>query len=229
MLGLTASDMLREVKIVYEGIASADAPGYTNLQWSILLTQAQEKVIRDILDSGLERDSDSKIALANITKTPDPITSGISSYILLPNAYLVNFTDPSFNPLHIESEFIKIPSGQLIPVKEITWDEYGTSIGNPYSNPSIKSVFWKLMTDFGNVFITDGSVMSAYVITYVERPTPIIVSDISPKEVEGLSAPTDCILHHSIHRKIVDKAATLANAYVKDQLGYQISNIESTK
>lgn len=228
MLGLTASDMLREVKIVYEGIASADAPGYTNLQWSILLTQAQEKIIRDILDQGLERDSDSKLALANITKTISK-TSGISAYPTLPNAYTISFTDPNFNPLHVEAEFIKIASGALIPLKEVTWDEYGLQIDNPHSNPSIKSVFWKLVTDFGNVFITDGSAISEYMIVYVARPTPIIVADISPKEVEGLSAITNCILHHSIHRKIVDKAATLANAYVKDQIGYQISNAEENK
>ena len=42
---MTATDMSYEFNIVYESIASMAAPGYTEREKSVLLTQAQEEII----------------------------------------------------------------------------------------------------------------------------------------------------------------------------------------
>ena len=99
-----------------------------------------------------------------------------------------------------------------------------------FEKPSNKVVFWRMVTDGKVVIIGDGSVINKYLVTYVDRPTPIVVATLTaPQAIEGVTAMTDCKLHHSVHRKIVEKAASLANAYIKDQVGYQISNVEENK
>ena len=44
---MTAEEMKYEGELLYESIASADAPGYTNKEWSHLLTAGQEKVVKE--------------------------------------------------------------------------------------------------------------------------------------------------------------------------------------
>ena len=51
---MNASQMYNEFEIAYEAIASGDAPGYEPYEVSILLTEAQEAIIKDTITSGVE-------------------------------------------------------------------------------------------------------------------------------------------------------------------------------
>lgn len=50
---MTPLEMKYEAELLYESIASADAPGYDNKEWSHILTMAQEEVVKRIIDNGL--------------------------------------------------------------------------------------------------------------------------------------------------------------------------------
>ena len=231
MAGLTAPEMWYEARLLYESIASADAPGYTSRDWSLILTQAQEKVLRDIIDEGVEKNDTNKLILSPITKTISNLSIAADTSVVIPNAYSV--VENTFNPFHIEAEFVynsAVTPTNLIPVKPIEWDDYGILIDNPYEKPSTNVIFWKIVTDGKVVIVGDGSVVNKYLVTYIARPVPIVVDTLSaPQAIEGITTITNCSLHHSVHRKIVEKAASLANAYIKDQVGYQISSVEENK
>ena len=58
---MTALEMKEMAEIVYESIASNDAPGYSLYEWSVLLTDAQEQVIKNsqilaktLIENGIE-------------------------------------------------------------------------------------------------------------------------------------------------------------------------------
>ena len=231
MAGLTAPEMWYEARLLYESIASADAPGYTSRDWSLILTQAQEKVLRDIIDEGVEKNDINKLVLSPITKTKSNLTITPDSTVVIPNSYSI--LENTFNPFHIESEFVynsSLNPISLIAVKSMEFNSYGLTSKNPFEKPSNKVVFWRMVTDGKVVIVGDGSTINKYLVTYIDRPTPIVVAALTaPQAIEGITAATDCKLHHSVHRKIVEKAASLANAYIKDQVGYQISNVEENK
>ena len=63
---LSASQMLYETKILYESIASSAAPGYTNREWSVILTQAQEELINEMYLDGIEKDDFNKRVMQSL-------------------------------------------------------------------------------------------------------------------------------------------------------------------
>ena len=49
-----------------------------------------------------------------------------------------------------------------------------------------------------------------YFVRYVAKPTPIILTNISPLTIDGESTVTECMLNSAIHRLILDRAVHLA-------------------
>ena len=240
-VGLTAAEMKYEAQIIYEGMASADAPGYDDKQWSVLLTQAQEKIIRKLLTNGLDRDEFSRRAISSLIKHNETITFqiGPDSY---PNSWSVIFPDtPEFKIMAIIGDFVNAIGGSPpveikgIKVKPITYDYYWSNIDNPYRKPNHAndSYYWKLelMNDDLNIasplVITDGYTPSKYMFDYIERPTPIIITALTDgTTIDGELNQMDCQLNHTLHREIVKEAATLAYAYLQEQVGYQMQKME---
>jgi hypothetical protein len=238
-VGLTAPEMKYEAQIIYEGIASATAPGYTDKEWSVLLTQAQEKIIRKLLDSGLERNEFTRKAIGSLIRHRDLTTFdvGPSSY---PYSYSVILPDnPELKILGIMTEYIdgtlNSVSKSNVKVKPISYEYYWSNHNNPFRKPSSTEdgYFWRLdlnnedLNQSSSLIITDGTIPYTYKMDYVERPTPIIITTLTGTTIEGESDQMDCQLHHSIHRMIVKEAATLAFAALQEQVGYQMQKMEN--
>lgn len=230
MTGLTAPQMLYEAKIVYEAIASADAPGYTSRQWSVLLTQAQENIIMETRKMGFDFDefnrrlshkllTEKTISIAAEEEMGETV---ILNQPLGSNSYEVPLET---DYLHI----VKDTANSVVRVRPVSYDFYHTNIDNPFENPT-SDEFWRLTGKDSLIIITDGSPLAKYHLIYLRRPKPIIVADLpEDKAIEGHYLQTDCELDHSVHRLIVNEAAKLAHAYTGNQLGYQIQSIESTQ
>jgi hypothetical protein len=221
MTGLTAKEMEYEAKVAYEAIASADAPGYTSRQWSILLTQAQEKVVRSIARDGMDKNEFNRRAISKLITTqteaaPFPVIAHI----------------PNSNDIEFDSDYLYIlqdTANTGVRVKPISYDYYHMNTDNPFEKPYDKE-FWRLTSKKGVTVITDGTPLVNYVVTYIKRPKPIITKELTTATaIEEYTAITDCELDHSVHREIVSVAARLANAYTTNQVGYQIQDIENQK
>jgi hypothetical protein len=225
MAAITAPQMAYEAKIIYESIASADAPGYNNREWSILLTQAQEWIVLEICKEGADKDEFNRRALSPLFTSPAAITSFTAG--TYPNSYVVTMPVDYLYALNERGSstgtgFVRTD----IEIKSISFDTYNANRYNPFYQPC-DWLFWKMVVGGNHLVITDGGVLSSYKLDYIKKPTPIIVSTLSAgQEIEGLVAQTNCILDHSIHRKIIYKAAVLAKMAIQDQLGYQLQNIE---
>ncbi len=218
MAGLTAPEMQYEAKVIYEAIASSDAPGYTSKQWSVLLTQAQENVVMETLRLGFDFDELRRRVIHSLIEEKT-LDSGFQP-AFGESAYKVNL---EADYLHI----IKDTANSTVKVRPVSYDFYHANIENPFESP-YKREFWRLTGKDSVIIVTDGSELTSYYIRYLKRPKPIITKDISG-EIENISEETDCELDHSVHRQIVNEAAKLAHAYTSNQVGYQIQSLEANR
>lgn len=347
MVGLTAPQMEYEAKVVYESLASADAPGYTSRQWSILLTQAQEKLVLEVIKQGFDNDE------INRRKIHSLLRQGVEAEIIqdshipfgyrvkFPSRYLhivkdsasvkgsaipvrkqlniwykpsevptsqtqfgtITFTKENhppvtydlgsiwaagfidgvvatfnqnkpFGTINADSDYehrifnnsdgvmeVRIairfsdrysdfnmelnpaegiamgqihrqdfePLHDLTRIKPISYDFYHRNIENPFEKP-YKGEFWRLVDSEGAVIITDGRPLNNYIVTYIERPSPIITSELTANTaIEGIHTVTNCQLDPMLHRDIVYTAARLAVTYTGDSNNYQLHSIEGQR
>ena len=82
---MTAEQMYNEFEIAYEAIASGDAPGYEPYEVSILLTEAQDLVIKELISTGIEYDD--KKALVLGPKIATDSYNSFSTSSIYPNTY----------------------------------------------------------------------------------------------------------------------------------------------
>jgi hypothetical protein len=215
---MTAREMQYEAKIIYESIASADAPGYTDRQWSIILTQAQEKVVLEICNDGIDKNEFNRRAVKKLQKTAEIDSSGISEDPLF-GFYYVVFPDDFLHPLREIGNYVA-------KIKPVTYDFVESNKKNPFEKPS-SDLYWKLFQRDGATIITNGEELRFYVIDYISRPKPIITKDLpTDSTIEGFNTQMDCELHKSVHRIIVDRAGKLAFAYTENPQMYQIQSLE---
>ena len=220
MAGLTAKEMEYEAKVVYEALASADAPGYTSRQWSIILTQAQEKVVSEIISDGWDSTETNRRIVAKLISTRTKNSSAIFQHDeLFENTYRV--TLPT-DYMHIVSD----TANDKVRVKPVAYDYVLVNLKNPFEKPT-SDLFWRVADGTRALIITDGTELSEYRITYIKRPEPIITRELTETTtIEGYTQANDCKLDPIVHRRIVDRAGRLADAYVNNQVGYQLSQIE---
>ena len=207
MTGLTAQQMKYEAQLAYEALASADAPGYTDKQWSILLTQAQENLVLSLCRSGMDAEELGRRAISRLIEEKSKTPEGAHQFIQ--NGWVIGLED---DYLHILKDTAYTSSTSGIKVKPVSYDFYHANIENPFDNPTSKE-FWRLMGKQSVIVVTNGDALTDYEIVYVRRPEPIITSNI---EIEGYGGPKDCELDHSVHRIIVSEAANLALAYTRN-------------
>jgi len=253
---MTAAEMKYEGEILYESIASGDAPGYTNKEWSYLLTAGQEKVIKDIIDKGLDREEKYKKAISPLL-TPEVAATLTDNTTNLPNSVRTVITSTLTYPVlgvTMERCVVEISDNpvvtKIVTVKPISHDYYMANIRNPHKKPNKKYVYWRLdeyvdgakvhvlITDIADVDIVDETVDISYKYVAIAKPRPIIVPDANYAtgsiDGENFSNHTDlitgawnCLLGEIVHRWIVQEAVNIAYASDRDQIGYQISNAEN--
>lgn len=125
-------------------------------------------------------------------------------------------------------------NAKLLQVIPITHQELRTILSKPYGQP-LKRQAWRLFTvqervseykdintdddTESDVFYQDlyviahhGETLDSYTITYVKRPQPIVLLDLSDTAltIEGQNTPHGCELDPILHNEILERAVTLA-------------------
>ena len=241
---MTPLEMKYEAEVLYESIASGDAPGYTNKEWSHILTMGQEAVVYDIIENGIDKDERAKKALSPILipveKSGADIIDNTST---IPKSVSVTLDD---DISQVTLERVYLTSGKLVKIKPISHDYYLANLKNPFKKPKSNRVYWRfdelVSSEKSHVIITDLDNISdidKYKFVSVTKPTPIIIQDatytVNHESIDGenfvdyQTSSLECGLGTFIHRKIVERAVRIAFAADKDQLGYQIRQAEEQK
>jgi len=222
---MTFVEMRREAELLYESINSSDAPGFTDAEWGIILTAAQRKVVRRILEEGINSSAFNQLAIEYLVKSALYTSFIANTYYQNTDgspAQCLNIALPTgqFSLLFfwILDEYVSTVTASNIPVLKINYDFYRKNIINPFRTPNIIDGIWMLQYNNTPVFITDGTLITSYHVVGVQHP------DNYP-----ISATTDCLLNEGVHSMIVQEAVTLARMSVSDTQGYQLSLAEFSK
>jgi hypothetical protein len=220
---------------------SNQAPGLDAYEKSVFLTKAQEDIVLAYYTGrnesgdyfeGSEEVRQYLFSLIREYKYENPLT-GLDSNTLVGISNKSKFffldldgnTTEEYNEiLAIVAEYVKTKEGGKVKVVPTTADEFLKIENNPFRGPS-KSRVLKLDNSIsanhnddtpyiGRVseLVTDCNI-SEYIIRVLIKPTPIILETLSGDlSINGNQEETECMLHSSLHRKILDRAVLLAKA-----------------
>ena len=202
-----------EFDILINNISSNQAPGFTSLEKSIFLTEAQEFYIKELYNTnGFEKDEEVSEYLRTLVKQK---VFSISEGSIENKS--VDFPIPdelwciTYEAAKLNNNCDKLPLAIVVPVKQ---DEFFRIYNNPFRGPS-KSRVLRLLID-NKLELVSKYDINQYIIRYLSRPEPIVLEGLSecgiaPYDSYG-EAGNPCKLPSSTHRNILLKAVQLAQA-----------------
>jgi len=221
--------MLYEVELAYESLASGGAPGYEPYQWSLILTKAQLEFIKEIVGQGLYVDQYNSLVLSPITDTSE--ATYIGSYSI-PNSYLVEFDCEIDSIYRILRETVNNDTKVVISPRDLDFIE--RNLDNPFKNPT-NTNFWRILHNNNIIIVTEGTSINSYEFDYIKYPRPIVAPGTPTTVIDGfnydsgLDTQWDCELHKAAHPEIINKAARIADNYIKDIQDWQMKSAEDNR
>lgn len=212
-----------EFDVLYNNIMSNASPGLDEYEKSVLLTKAQEEIVKNYynpkgnkygegLDDSLKRQIDfsSLIKVSKGTFIPSP------SFTLDSRSKV--FTLPS-DLFIVINEAVTTNKGtkQIIP---ISYTEYVRLMSKPYKEP-FKYQAWRIISTSSDeitteIIVNSNEEITDYIIRYIKRPSPIITVDLSSEyeglTINGISSISECELNPILHQEILQRAVELAKA-----------------
>ena len=187
---------------------------------SILLTEAQEDIVRDLYNGkltgdGFETTEEQRRNLDNLVKTVEPTaldnhTLGMSSnskFFQLPSdVWFITYESALLSDDSLGCK--NNTKADVIPIRQ---DEYHIVKDNPFRGPSDKRVL-RIDTGSSVVELISKYNIQSYFIKYLSKPEPIILEDITDDNlsINGETIKMDCKLNSVLHRTILERAVALA-------------------
>ena len=188
---------------------------------SVFLTKAQEEIVIDMYNGknpfgdSFERTEEIRRYLSDLIKTYTTTDKKVgytglsksSVFFELPKDDLWFITYESVN---LKDDGLGCMNGEDISVIPITQDEYHRIRKNPFRGTNERRALRLDLSD-GVVEIVSKYNVESYLIRYLSRPAPIILTDLTENlSINGISVKTECELNPVIHRAILERAVKLA-------------------
>lgn len=240
---MTTQEFSDQFDVLYNNIMSNQAPGLDEYEKSVFLTKAQYEIIKNYFNpksnknqEGFDDSPKRQIDFSNLMAAKKQTTA-----VTTPTTYVkfdsrsVLYEMPSdilfaLNETAIVTENLKT---RLITIVPINFEEYARILSKPYKQP-LKNQGWRLLNTGSNtsgtpsvttqariseIVVKAGATVSDYIIRYVRRPKPIILTTLTATNVslDGETDVTECELDPILHPEILQRAVELAkNAYGGD-------------
>ena len=218
--------------VLYNNIMSNAAPGINEYEKSVLLTKAQDEVLKNYFNpkgnkyqEGFDGSAKRQIDFSGLISVKEGTLLN-SQTGFDPRAKIYRMPEDVFL---IINETLTTDTGvkQVVP---ISFDEYSRLMSKPYKEP-LKYQAWRLVTEGSgndNIIVEliphSGEAVSKYTIRYVRRPKPIVLVDLASEygdvSINGVSTISECELNPLIHEEILQRAVELAKiVYTGDANG----------
>ena len=233
---MTLQEFNTNFDLLYNNIASNQAPGLDEYEKSVFLTNAQLELVKNYFNpkgnkyqEGFDQSPKRQLDFSTITDLQVyNITDALTNVVKFNEESIVFPYNDNF--LFIIQELATVTdsvtgTAKNINIRSITNVEYMMAMNKPYKYP-FKHEGWRIIhtTDDRKLelLLSYGDRLRSYKIRYIKRPTPIILTDLSPLglTIDGISAPTDCILDEAMHAEIVQRAVELA------KMSYDSQNVQ---
>lgn len=209
---MTISELSAEFDILYNNITSNQAPGLSEYEKSVFLTQAQEAIITELYNGNIKDSFESSEALTRYLSSLvaqvklDTLSSSTNS--LYANSVETTLND---DVMFIVYEQAKV-DGNIAIVVPTTHDTLYSIINNPFKGPNNRRVLRVSKGDNVELYYS-GASLTNYIYRYVKKPAPIILEDLTTDTINGKdSATTTLDIPEVLHRTILLRAVQLAKA-----------------
>ena len=232
---MTLQEFNTNFDLLYNNIASNQAPGLDEYEKSVFLTNAQLELVKNYFNpkgnkyqEGFDQSPKRQLDFSTIT---DLMVYNINNAL----EDVVKFNEDSIvfpyndNFLFIIQELATVTDSvtgtdKNVNIRGITNVEYMMAMNKPYKYP-FKHEGWRIIHNTDDrkleLLLSYGDHLKSYKIRYIKRPTPIILDFTPPGlKIDGLSDPTPCILDESMHAEIVQRAVELA------KMSYDSQNVQ---
>ena len=214
---MTLEEFSFEFDVMYNNITSNQAPGLSELEKSVFLTQAQEVLVKQYYKGDIEQafENTEEVAeyLSNLVsqKIYTLGSSDTEKQILLNSNLHCTFYEMPSDAMFITYECASLSPTETALVVPTTQDEFFNIYNNPFRGPSKNRVL-RLLID-GKIELVSSKEIGEYLIRYIKYPKPIVLPgaeglDPYDQYPEGLNTE----LPESLHRTILLQAVALAKA-----------------
>lgn len=188
---------------------------------SMFLTKAQEELVlevytgKNIYSDSFERTEEARRYLNKLVKTII-ISAKLSGLIGLSDTSTF-FQLPedvwfiTYESAVLKDERLGCLDGEEALVIPVTQDDYYKIVDNPFRGPS-KSRTLRLDIEDNIVEIVSDYNIDRYIVRYISKPKPIILSDLDGLTINDIGVRTECELNSAFHRNILERAVRLAIA-----------------
>ena len=208
---MTLNELSIQFDIMYNNISSNQAPGLTEYEKSVFLTQAQEAVILDLYKgtSGDAFETTEEVTryLSSLVKINYPEDNDVKvlqstkegmnmyAYVLPDDVWFVTYQSGSITignkPEDKPRDVIVVPSRQ---------DSLYKDLNNPFKGPNKNKVL--AISEEGSIILYSKYPINAFYIKYLKRPNNI--------DLESVSFNVE--IPESLHNQVLYKAVQLAKA-----------------
>ena len=231
---MTLEEFNTNFDLLYNNIASNQAPGLDEYEKSVFLTNAQLELVKNYFNpkgnkyqEGFDQSPKRQLDFSTITELQVyNITDALTNVVKFNEDSIVFPYNDNF--LFIIQELATVTDSvtgtyKNINIRSITNVEYMMAMNKPYKYP-FKHEGWRIIHNTDDrkleLLLSYGDRLKSYKIRYIKRPTPIILTDLSPLKIDGISTPTECILDEAMHAEIVQRAVELA------KMSYDSQNVQ---
>ena len=228
---MTTNEFEWEFDVLYNNIASNAAPGINSYEKSVLLTKAQDELIKNYFNpqgnkyrEGFDGSAKRQIDFSGLISVANGTLLDQQGFDLRAKVFKIP-TDVFL----IINESIVTNTGikQIIPIK---FDEYTRLMSKPYKEP-LKFQAWRLITEGDinsgvtvEIIPNSQETVESYTLRYVRRPKPIILANLKSEygdvSINGETEISQCELNPLVHREILQRAVELAKiTYLGDANG----------
>lgn len=219
--------MSLEFDTLFNNIMSNQAPGLNGYEKSLLLTKAQDEIVKNhlnlrsrgnLVQTGVDDSAKRQIDFSSIIETVSASKHSKDDVSVIRNDARSTLYDMPAGILMVLNETANVGNDQL-QVVPLQYGEYTRLMQKPYKYP-LKGQVWRLQNAGGVVELIAhyGETISQYVIRYIRQPKPIVLEDIDEElaltDASGnrFSSASPCELDHVLHEEIVQRAVELAKA-----------------
>ena len=220
---MTCEEFSLEFDLLYNNIMSNKAPGLSEYEKSLFLTQAQESIVLDIYSGkygdSFERTEETTSYLNQLLKqrTYDSgeFTEGNkldtrSIFVTLPEDIWFKTGETAY----IIDNFYKCNVDGLreVMVFPVTQDTLVRTKRSPFRGPNERRIL-RLDSGKNQVELISNYEIHSYTVRYLSRPEPIILKELPQGlTIGGKSSPQTCLLNTAIHKAILSKAVLIAKS-----------------
>lgn len=220
---MTISELSSEFDILYNNATSNQAPGLSEYEKSVFLTQAQEAIITELYNGNLQTSFESNEAVTRYLSSL--ITTDMIDTFSEEKNHLYDVIDSSIYKAKLKSDilFIVYEGASLKNEEESTktykaivtpskHDNIYKLVENPFRGPTLRRVL-RLSVGDNSVELLSAYPISNYVVRYLKKPNPIILSDLSDVTINNKDSETTSLdVPEVLHRTILMRAVQLAKA-----------------